>query len=222
MKKKFKKNKYKLKLKTKLKLLLILIIVILFFATYFYIIRFETQVVPYAISVSEKYATNIVSRQIDESIKETIEKMKLNSSNFFNYSIKNSENNFFDINTILINSVCNEISLLLSEKLNSIQEIPVEIPIGIFSGINAFSNVGPKFKIHIISVKDASIDYDTSFKSVGINQINFQVYLKINSEISIINPMYKKKITVSRKVTLVNTVFDGKVPNTYLNLPTKN
>lgn len=221
--KKFKNSKlfkFSIKFKIKFYTFIILLICILLLALFIY--QFETQVVPTALAISEKYATNMINQEIDMSVKETIEDMNLFSSDFFNKSLNQNTNNFLDINTILINSVCLNVSKNLNKRLENINEMVMKLPIGIFSGFNAFSGMGPKFKVNVFSMREATIDYETKFESVGINQINFQIYLNIKTEIAIVNPMYKKNVEISRKLMLVNTVFNGEVPNTYLNLPNNN
>jgi len=63
---------------------------------------------------------------------------------------------------------------------------------------------------------NAQVDYETGFEAVGINQVNFQVWLKVDSVIAVVNPLQRQEITVSRKVSLVNTVITGEVPSVYL------
>lgn len=177
--------------------------------------RFDIEVLPTLIAISEKYAVNKISQEIDKGVEKTIEDMKLFSGSFLNKNFNNG-NNYIDIDTILINNVCLNVSKNITESLNKISEAKIDLPIGIFSGMNVFSGQGPKFKTSISSMGDSIVDYETKFEAIGINQINFQIYLKIDTKIALINPLYKKDINVSRKLMLVNTVFNGEVPKTYL------
>lgn len=189
---------------------------------YIFVVQFETQVLPTAIKVSQKYATNIVSQQINKSVEKVIKEMNLLTDDFFNKNVDYKTNkSYLDVDTILINSVCTNISDELSSVLKNIKDTKIELPVGVFSGISAFSDLGPYFNVYLTSIGDAIVDYETTFQAVGINQINFQVYLNINCSVSIVNPMYKKDIEISRKLMLVNTVFNGEVPNTYLNTSQK-
>ena len=173
---------------------------------------------PTAIKVSQKYATNIISQEINKSVEKTITSLRLHTNDFFNKNVnKDTNKTYLDVDTILINNVCAKVSDELSKNLKNINDTKIDLPIGVFSGISAFSEFGPPFTVCLSSIGDAIVDYETNFQSVGINQINFQVYLNISCSISIINPMYKKDIDVSRKLMLVNTIFDGEVPKTYLN-----
>ena len=213
-----KKRKFKIKKFFKIPFLFLTILCIIVWFIYWFILQFENEVLPTAIKVSQKYATNIISQEINKSVETIISDLNLHTQDFFNKNIdKDTNKTYLDVDTILINNVCAKVSNELSKNLRNISDTKIDLPMGIFSGISAFSELGPSFTVYLSSIGDAIVDYETNFQSVGINQINFQVYLNINCSVSIINPMYKKDIEVKRKLMLVNTVFNGEVPNTYLN-----
>lgn len=209
------KGKLKFTFLFKLKLGFFIIISLISLLLGIFVCKFDIEVLPTVIAISQKYAVNKVSQEIDKSVEKTIQDMKIFSGDFLKKNFNNG-NNYIDIDTILINNVCLSVSKNLTENLNKISETKIDLPIGIFSGMNAFSGKGPKFKTSISSMGDSTVDYETKFEAVGINQINFQIYLKIDTKIAVINPLYKKDIDVSRKLMLVNTVFNGEVPKTYL------
>ncbi len=213
-----KKRKFKRKKIFKIPFFSLTILCIFIWLIYLFILQFENEVLPTAIKVSQKYATNIISQEINKSVERTITSLRLHTNDFFNKNVnKDTNKTYLDVDTILINNVCAKVSDELSKNLKNINDTKIDLPIGVFSGISAFSEFGPPFTVSLSSIGDAIVDYETNFQSVGINQINFQVYLNISCSISIINPMYKKDIDVSRKLMLVNTIFDGEVPKTYLN-----
>lgn len=213
-----KKRKFKRKKLFKIPFFSLTILCIFIWLIYLFILQFENEVLPTAIKVSQKYATNIISQEINKSVEKTITSLRLHTNDFFNKNVnKDTNKTYLDVDTILINNVCAKVSDELSKNLKNINDTKIDLPIGVFSGISAFSEFGPPFTVCLSSIGDAIVDYETNFQSVGINQINFQVYLNISCSISIINPMYKKDIDVSRKLMLVNTIFDGEVPKTYLN-----
>ncbi|MFR4987085.1 MAG: sporulation protein YunB [Lachnospirales bacterium] len=213
-----KKRKFKRKKLFKIPFFSLTILCIFIWLIYLFILQFENEVLPTAIKVSQKYATNIISQEINKSVERTITSLRLHTNDFFNKNVnKDTNKTYLDVDTILINNVCAKVSDELSKNLKNINDTKIDLPIGVFSGISAFSEFGPPFTVSLSSIGDAIVDYETNFQSVGINQINFQVYLNISCSISIINPMYKKDIDVSRKLMLVNTIFDGEVPKTYLN-----
>lgn len=216
-----KKRKHKKKYKKfyKIKAFILCLFFLFIFGLYGFIVQFESEIVPTAIAIGQKYSTNMINQEINNSVEKVIENLKVSSSDLFTKNINNNTNiNYLDVDTILINNICSKISEELSKRLKDINKTIIPIPIGVFTGKTAFSSLGPKFSVSVTSIGGANVGYETSFESVGINQINFQVFLNIDTSISIVNPMYKKDLNISRKITLVNTVFNGEVPNAYLNM----
>ena len=84
------------------------------------------------------------------------------------------------------------------------------------TGINFFNTAGPKFKINVVPIGNALVDYETKFISAGINQTNFQVWLDIKFNSQVINPLNQKKFVFKKKIPLINTIINGTVPNTYI------
>lgn len=209
---------YKMKIKTKFMIFFCILLGILLIGLTLFFIQFDNYVIPMAIEISENYAVNVVNAQINQSVEETISSMQVISSDFIQKtsSYQNTPN-YIDIDTMLINTICYNVSNILSKKLQNINDTKIELPIGIFSGVNALSNLGPTMDIKISTIGNANIDYETKFEAVGINQINFQIFLNINTNVAIVNPLYRENININRKLMLVNTIFDGQVPNTYFN-----
>ena len=66
------------------------------------------------------------------------------------------------------------------------------------------------------------VDYETAFSSVGINQINYKIWLAVHLELRIVNPLYREDITLERKIMLADLVFSGKVPAHYFQISRPN
>lgn len=218
MRKLYKKNrKIKKKLKIKLYFFSFIILTTLFIC--FLVIQFDKYVMPLALEVTAKYSNSFVNREINSAINNVINDMKLVSSDFFyDDNKKGLDNQYVNINTILINNVCANISDQLSKNLSNLTEQKFYISLGTILGYNIFSNTGPKVPVSVVSIGQADVSYETNFKSVGINQINFQVLLTISTQVSFVSPFYGKNIDVKRNVVLVDSIFNGKVPNSYLDL----
>lgn len=211
----FFKNQKKIK-KIKLILIFFVILNILLWSLFIFLIQFEKYIIPTAIQISEKYAVNIINQEINNSVQHTIASMNISSSDFILSNNSGGGNNYIDVNTMLINNLCTNISNSISAKLQTISDTKIEIAVGSILGLNTFSNLGPNLKVGISTIGDSLVDYETSFKAVGINQINLEIYLTIETNLAIVNPLYKESVGISRKLMLVNLVFNGEVPNTYL------
>ena len=212
----------KKKIKGKIKKCLIFFLVIFIIGCVLIFIQYKNNVLPAVLEISEKYAVNTVNEKINDSVEKVISEMDLTSKDFFEKNFDDEQKiNYFSVDTILINKVCSKTAAEISREIKNSENEKITLPIGIFSGIDLISNVGPKFTISIIQTGNTVVDYETAFESQGINQFNFKIWLVTSSEISIISPMHSKKVSVKRKLMLVNTVFNGTVPQTYLNLQDK-
>lgn len=204
----------------KFKLSIFIFISIFILCIFCFLMQFDSKVLPTAISISEKYATTRINEEINNAVDNVISQEQLTSSDFFKKTLNTNEQlNYLSVDTLLINEICSKVASQISKNLNLLEEQKIILPIGIFSGVNFLSNYGPKFSVTIVPMGKTVVDYDTSFEAVGINQINFQIWLNIETEIDIINPLYSNPIIVKRKLMLVNTVFNGEVPSTYLDIP---
>lgn len=217
------KKRCKRKKKSKIKVFFTMFFVLVIFCTAGTLIQFKKYVLPSALAISEKYAVNAVNNKINECVEKVVSDMNLTSKDFFENTFNNKEQlNYLAVDTILINRVCAETASQISDGLKDMEEVSIQLPVGIFSGIDILSNVGPKVSIKIIQAGDTVVDYETAFEAVGINQINFQIWLNTETSVTVVNPFYEKNINIKRKLMLVNTVFNGEVPSTYLDLMNKN
>ncbi len=184
----------------------------------FVFVQYKNNVLPSVLEISEKYAVNAINEKINFAVEKVIGEMNLTSKDFFEKDFDDDERvNYFSVDTILINKVCSKIAEEISNEVKNSESEKIELPVGIFSGLDLISNFGPKFSISVLHAGATTADYETAFESSGINQVNFKIWLVTTTDVSVVNPFYDKKISVKRKLMLVNTVFNGKVPSTYLN-----
>ncbi|MCL2169066.1 MAG: sporulation protein YunB [Defluviitaleaceae bacterium] len=155
----------------------------------------------------------IINDVINESLVTTIHQFALTSEDFFNMT-QDAEGQLqsLSVDTILINQVAARLAVDISRSLAIDSPTPISVPVGMLTGIPMFANLGPQIAINIVPTGEARVDYATSFTSAGINQINFQVWLYIETNMRVVVPLQDETIPVSRRVPLVNTVFAGTVP----------
>lgn len=187
------------------------------FLTLFAIISFNRFVLPVATEICSKYATTEINKEISKSADNVIKKMEIQTSDFTE-EITNTDTDHINVNSLLINSVTNQITAEISNNLNILSDKKINIPIGLFSGVPLFSRLGFNMPIHIVSMGDAKADYETLLTSAGVNQVSYQIWLNIECNVTVVSPVLGKNICVKRKLMLVNTIFNGKVPQGYANI----
>lgn len=180
-------------------------------------LSFNRFILPILTEISSKYAITQINNEINRATDSVISNMGIKSSDFTE-EISNTDLSHINIDSLLINRVSNKIVLQISENLNGLSTHTIKVPSGAFSGIPLYSRLGISIPLHITSMGDASADYETSLSSAGVNQVTYQVWLNIECNVSVVSPVFSKNITIKRKLMLVNTVFNGKVPNGYANI----
>lgn len=183
--------------------------------------NFDAKMLPTAIATFNHTVKNKINIVINSAVDDVINKNKIESKDFYNCTLDNEGRiSTLSLNTVLVNEICGKIAVEASKRLMNMETVAIEVPLGALLGIDVLSNMGPTFTVLITPVGNTTVDYKTSFQSAGINQINFQVWLNIETGIRIVNPNRELEIKVNRTVTLVNTIFSGVVPeNFYSSFP---
>ncbi|MDR1067346.1 MAG: sporulation protein YunB [Clostridiales bacterium] len=172
---------------------------------------------PVALAIIEKTVKNEINANIDSNVRGFMEENDIQSSDFFERTTDaDGMTVSLSVNTALVNDICGRVASGISDGLATIGERRVKVPFGSVFNTPIFANSGPRYPIRILPAGGASVDYETKFESVGINQTNFQLWLQVDTYVNVMNPLRDADMTLSRKIALVNTVFSGKVPNTYL------
>ena len=197
---------------------LFLVAMIIFCAIFLYLA--DKKIFECAIAQSQFVINNMINSALENAVSKIVEADNLTSTDFCNVNSDNGKINSMAANTILINKFCNKLAVSMHDEFLKLGSGVIKIPFGaIFStlsGINLFNTVGPNFKIKIMPIGNALVDYQTKFTSAGINQTNFQIWLNVKFNSCIVNLFEKKYITFQKKIPLVNTIINGAVPNAYI------
>lgn len=181
-----------------------------------YLLVFVTNrtIIPVVTTIASQRAVVLINEAINESIIAAIAGFGLTSQDFFDAVLDEAGRlSSLSVNTILINQVASILAVDISRELSEDNPMAVAVPIGLFTGVPIFANLGPDLSISVIPTGEATVEYETSFTAAGINQINFQVWLVVETTMRIVIPLQETVIPVSRRVPLVNTVFAGEVPD---------
>ncbi len=155
----------------------------------------------------------IISMATDKAINDIFNDQNISLSSLYttNYSI-NGELTQINVNTVVINKICTEISSNLSEIFNSDNSNSVDIPMLSLYNINIFNNVGPMLHQTISLIANANVTYDQSFSEAGINQTLFELWLNIEVQLQTNNPLNNQIYYETRKIPLISTIINGNVP----------
>ena len=185
------------------------VIVVLFVFLLFYSDRV---LLPTAFELTSIKARSKVNAVINESIKNAIIERGLTSSSFYLLDPAGSSERTFSINTFAVNEFCAELATDISNALQLDSAEEINVPIGLLLGVQSIAHLGPSIPIKLLPLGVTEIDYESSFVTAGINQVNFKLWLNTKTTMQIINPAKPPTIVVTRKILLVDTVITGEVP----------
>lgn len=171
----------------------------------------EKRILPSLREISHMQCKSFANEFIDSAILRNLEEIDTTA-----LLIQSEES--YTANTALVNQFCAQLSKEITNGLNQLPDEVIRIPIGAASNISFFANLGPEIPYTLLPMGAVKVDYDTDFASVGINQINYKIWLNISLELKIVNPLYQETVLMERRLMLADLVFGGKVPEHYLQI----
>ena len=127
----------------------------------------------------------------------------------------NGEIEILEIDTIQINLLMQMLCFDAREQMNSKGKV-ITLPLGLFSGIAYFSEIGPGINISIESNESIHGELKSEFESVGINKTRHALYLNLYINTDIILPMSKKSIENTVSILVCENIFLGNIPENYI------
>lgn len=119
-------------------------------------------------------------------------------------------------NSFQINRIARDTAYMSQQNLTRMSEDGIEIPLGAFTGIEAWAGFGPRIKVKIIPISNVSCRFVSRFEGAGINQTKHSIYLEIVADISIIMPSGTSNFASLTEVLISESIIAGTVPDTYL------
>ena len=119
-------------------------------------------------------------------------------------------------NSFQINRIARDTAYMSQQNLKKMSEDGIEIPLGAFTGVEAWAGLGPHIRLPIIPISNVECRFVSQFENAGINQTKHSVYLEIVADISIILPSETSNFASLTEVLICESVLVGKVPDSYL------
>lgn len=122
------------------------------------------------------------------------------------------------INTREVNRVVSRTTLRAQETLRDLGGEIIRIPLGQALGSYILANLGPRVPVIMLPVGRVNTNIIDSFEEAGINQTRHKIYLDIIAEVQVIVPLVTSEIEVMTRVPLAESLYQGDVPDTLINL----
>lgn len=103
----------------------------------------------------------------------------------------------------------------LTERLASLEEQTLSVPLGSLSGIALFAGRGVRIPVSVQSVVAVKSDLESQLTEVGINQMLHRINMTVTTDVTILTPGGKSVETVTGCVPLAEGVIFARVPESY-------
>ena len=172
---------------------------------------------PYVMQITEIKTRTLVTETINRTIGEEFGgKVKYSDLSIIKRDDKNRITSI-EVNTVKLNEMAARITSQLQNKLSTLQEEKVAVPIGALTGIPIFSAEGPDVYIKILPAGKVDVEFVSEFSSIGSNQTRHRIYLEVNTRVGLAVPMVKKETNIISSIPVAETVILGNVPEPYIN-----
>lgn len=186
-------------------------LIFLFLLLFLSFFRLEKRLLPALQEISHTQCRLLANRMIDRATEESMDTLDLSA-----LLIENEDN--WTANTVLVNRFCSLLSEKITDAMSILPKEEIRIPLGAVTQSALFTDKGPEIPFVLYPAGAAKADYETAFSSVGINQVNYKIWLHISIELKIVNPFYQETIVMERKIMLADLIFSGTVPEHYFHM----
>lgn len=114
-----------------------------------------------------------------------------------------------------LNGLAADCAISAQERIATIGEQGVSIPVGTISGIPLLAGVGPNITMKFTPAGSVQSSFRSEFKSAGINQTLHRIILTLTATVRIILPGDAYIVTVTTEASIAENIIVGDVPNAF-------
>lgn len=208
-------KKIKLLKKIKTKVIIALVVILLIVIIGF--IYLDLVVNPIIVKIAEAEIDSVATTAVSDAIFVVVNDENIDYSDLVDIKY-DSEGNVQSLvsNTVKMNYLARELSTKAQLYLDKIAGEGIAIPIGAFTGMPIFSDLGPDYNLKLYPIGSNITTFSSKFTSAGINQTMHSIYIDINASMSVILPTRTQKIEFVTSALVCETIIVGKIPSVYL------
>ena len=181
----------------------------------------DNAVKPTILSISEAKLRAISVSAMNAAVQETIGS-EINYTDLINIEKDNSGHIVLvSANAAMMNHLAADTAIAAQNKISSIGEQGISIPIGTIIGGQLLSGRGPSVRVKFEPVGSVTTDFMTEFEDAGINQTRHKIFLILNATVKIVVGNASQKVDISSQVLISETIIIGDVPQSYLRFDSK-
>ena len=169
---------------------------------------FDIALRPQLIAFSESQLQNRLTRIANDAVSQALTDQELSYGGLVNLQTTETLSTF-ETDTMALNRLRVSILENIIAQVENFDSNSFGVPVGVLTGIDLLSALGPKLPVRVVSVTSADGQYRNEFTSAGIDET-------LNAKLLL--PGGIVEVVVSTPVCIAETVIVGQIPQTYLNL----
>lgn len=182
-------------------------------------IYLQTVIDPNLEDISRMRAEVLVTRTINRALSELFQEQTVEEDLFLLKKDENGKTELVQANSIAINILLTQLALNLQDAFRTMDEEPLQVPLGALMGSKMLSQTGPCADVVIKPVSVLSTDFRTEFDSKAINQTKYKIYIVLKCRVKVMAPFSSRTFDTSSKILLAETVILGDVPDSFVQVP---
>lgn len=111
---------------------------------------------------------------------------------------------------LAMNVLAAQVSARAQEHLTVQNEVPV--PLGTFSGVPFLVGRGAPVNLRLQLIGAVNCNFESEFKSAGINQTEHKITLRSYATVDVILPLYTKRTNIVIEMLFSDSIIVGEVP----------
>lgn len=181
----------------------------------------DNAVRPTILSMSEARLRAIAVKAMNDAVRETVGN-ETSYTDLINIEKDDGGNiTLISANAVKMNNLAANTAITAQEKILSIGEQGISIPIGTIIGGQLLTGRGPSINVKIEPVGSVTTDFMTEFEDAGINQTRHKIFLILNASVRIVVGNAAQTVEISSQVLISETIIIGNVPQSFMNFDSK-
>lgn len=162
---------------------------------------------------------NCATSALDSAVLDVLEDENIEYSQLINVSTdEEGRVKALETNTLEANRLKSRLSNEIVENIKNDKKATVKLPAGAFTGVVLLSELGPGIPVTLSYGGSINSTISSEFLSAGLNQTIHRIYLHIDADVSLTNPIIDYDCKIKTDYLIAETVIVGGVPQFYANV----
>lgn len=191
------------------------IIIVIFILIMAFLLLLENQMGPLFEKYSEHNAQVMATDAINEAVQEEMEYYNFTYDDLVTvcYS-EDGKMQGITTNVININKLKSAVTTTAQQKIETVQDKDVIVPLGDLMGVNLLKGLGPPVRLNIGLTGSILTDFNSEFTSAGVNQTIHTINIEITADLYLTSaPDDKSELKIYTSMPVAETVLMGTAPN---------